>query len=169
MKEKRICRWLSPAHQVGQSFCSYILIDNTHYLARSTVIRIPDSDLTSDAVWTQMDKFTAAIESESGNYRQGTLLEESTPDSIYHFAFNDLPMKTMIKLFLLRRNLLMRHFMSRMNPIFEELDKYIGCHVVIPGSDGVNGVLAQVKRRKRDSAGNLIGTANQKPILDSQV
>ena len=27
-KSKRLCRWLGPAHQVGQAFCSYILLDN---------------------------------------------------------------------------------------------------------------------------------------------
>lgn len=52
---------------------------------------------------------------------------------------------------------------------FDELDEYIGCQVVVPGSDGVNGVLAKVRGRKRDSAGNLIGSPNHNPILDTRV
>ena len=48
----------------------------------------------------------------------------------------------------------------------EDLDKYIGAQVVLPGKDRVE-VLCKVKGRKRDANRILIGECNGNPILDS--
>lgn len=32
-KSKKICRWLGPAHEVGQSFCHWVLLSNANYIA----------------------------------------------------------------------------------------------------------------------------------------
>ena len=41
----------------------------------------------------------------------------------------------------------------------DTLDNYIGAKVVVPGQDSVP-VLATIKNKKRDQAGNVIGNAN---------
>ena len=41
-KSKLLCRWLGPAHQIGQAFCSNILLNNAEYIERSSVISIED-------------------------------------------------------------------------------------------------------------------------------
>jgi hypothetical protein len=45
-------------------------------------------------------------------------------------------------------------------------DKYISARLLLPDGDGV-ARSAQIKRRKRDEDGNLIGRSNQNPILDT--
>ena len=50
----------------------------------------------------------------------------------------------------------------------EDLNKYIGAQVILPGKDGIE-VLCKVRGRKRDSSGNLIGERNDNPILDTQI
>ena len=47
-KSKRLCGWLGPVHSIGQAFCSYILVDNREYYARSFVIYIDTNELQSD-------------------------------------------------------------------------------------------------------------------------
>ena len=51
----------------------------------------------------------------------------------------------------------------------ESLDHYIGTNVVVPGTKGIEPVLAHIKGRKRDQDGIPIGTENQNPILDTRV
>ena len=49
-KSKQLCLWLGPAHQVGQAFCSYIILDNSQRIARSSIIGIPQDEFLSDHV-----------------------------------------------------------------------------------------------------------------------
>ena len=60
-KSKRLCRWLGPAHQIGQAFCSYVLLNNAEYIARSSVISIEDHELQSDHMQAERKKFMATI------------------------------------------------------------------------------------------------------------
>ena len=39
-KSKRLCRWLGPAHNIGQAFCSYILLESSEFIARSSILGI---------------------------------------------------------------------------------------------------------------------------------
>jgi hypothetical protein len=69
-KEKKICRWLGVASNVGQSMCYWILLSNGEYIARSTVIPIPDSDLNITTVQDQMKTFTASLHEEIGDHNK---------------------------------------------------------------------------------------------------
>jgi hypothetical protein len=50
----------------------------------------------------------------------------------------------------------------------ESLDEYINAEIILPDKEGIP-VLTKVKSRKRDPAGDPIGTANSNPILDTRV
>ena len=43
-KSKQLCRWLGPVHDIGQSFCSYILLDNAECIIHSLVIALLPED-----------------------------------------------------------------------------------------------------------------------------
>ena len=171
-KEKKLGRWLGPAHQIGQALCYYILIDNAEFIARSSVIPVPDPDLLSDSMKSITTSFTSSVEDKIGNYRQPTY-DEAKPESIYYHAFGDTsdiddnaefvnvtPSGELIDAPLVA---------DQNDAYFDDLDEYINTQVVVPGRDGATNVLARVARRKRDSSGNLIGKSNSNPILDSRI
>ena len=80
-KSKRLCRWLGPAHEVGQAFCSYILLDNAEYIARSSVIGLEDHELTTDNMKNEMSKFMTTVENAIGNHRQ-PIFNNTSPSTI---------------------------------------------------------------------------------------
>ena len=86
-KEKVLCRWLGPAHQVGQSFCFWILKSNSEFIARSTVILVLEHDLISDEMKERRDTFMHSVEARIGNAKQ-PLFNLADPDHIYYDAFD---------------------------------------------------------------------------------
>ena len=81
-KAKSLCRWLGPAHHIGQAFCHYLILSNGQYIARSSVIPIPDHDLTSEDMRQRTKEFTASLEKHIGNYRQPSF-NVANPAEIY--------------------------------------------------------------------------------------
>ena len=171
-KEKRLGKWLGPAHKIGQALCYYVLIDNAEFIARSSVIPVPDADLLSDEMKTMTTKFTSSVEDKIGNYRQPTF-DVTKPESVYFSAFDDpidvddnvdftefTPTGELVDAPISR---------DQNDAYFDDLDDYINTHVVVPGRDGATNVLAKIVRRKRDSSGTLVGTSHSNPILDSRI
>jgi len=168
-KEKKLCRWLGPSHQIGQSFCSWILLlDNAHYIARSTVIPVPSTDLQINLVKESCRKFTDSVESKIGNHHQAHVFNESSPHLIYYNAMGNNPESDDYVPYFDQDGLVLPVH-EQNEAYFDELDKYIGAKVVVLGNDGIQNVLAEVKRRKRDAQGNLLGKQNENPILDTSV
>ena len=60
---KQLCRWLGPAHQVVQAFFSYIILDNAHHIAQSSVIGIPQDEFLSYHIKKETKKFMTSLES----------------------------------------------------------------------------------------------------------
>ena len=87
-KEKRLGRWLGPAHRIGQALCYYVILDNAEFIARPSVIPIPEPDLLSDEMKALTTAFTRSLEDKIGNYRQ-PLHDVTKPESIYFHAFDD--------------------------------------------------------------------------------
>ena len=165
-KSKRLCRWLGPAHSIGQAFCSYILVDNGEYMARSSVISINDDDLLSDHMKGETKRFMQSIEERIGNHRQ-PIYKAMQPDSIYFDTFDD-DLDSDLNVLPYGDELVDAKTDEVNDAYLEALDNYIGAEVVIPGKDSLP-VLAKVKKRKRDPAGNPIGEENPNPILDSRI
>ena len=165
-KSKRLCRWLGPAHQVGQAFCSYILLDNAKHIARSSVIGIEQEELKSEFMKDETSKFMISVESIIGNSREG-IFDNTIPSSIYYNAFGDdtdaddnvLPYGD---------ELMDAKTETVDEAYLEALDSYIGAEVVLNNKEAIP-VLAKVKKRKRDAANLPIGEANANPILDTRV
>ena len=86
---KQLCRWLGPAHHVGQSFCSYIIKPDGEFLARSSVVPILDEDLLTDDMKNNMRKFMDNLESKVGNSKE-PIYQEDAPNRIYYDSFDDL-------------------------------------------------------------------------------
>ena len=169
LKEKRLCRWLGVAHNIGQSFCYWILLKNGSYIARSSVIPIPSEELGSTVLKEKMDLFTKELEGRIGNHDKHIVKDEKLQndenlyDDVFHSDANDekitYPWDSDLKdLPLYEEN----------ESTMKDLDEYIGTQITLMNEEGVP-ILAKVKNRKRDANGNLIGQRNDNPILDSRI
>ena len=165
-KTKSLCRWLGPTNGIVQSFCSYILLENVNFIARSSVLAIPDSDLNSSEIKTQMEKFMTNVETKIGNSKL-PVYDREHPNKIYYDLFiDDYDYDDVV---LPYGHELIDTVPSEINePYLESLDNYLGAKVVLPGKDSLP-VLATIKKRKRDAQGNLIGEENNNPILDTRI
>jgi hypothetical protein len=167
-KEKKIGRWLGVAHEIGQSMCYWILTATASYIARSTVIPIPDEDLQSDSLKERMNNFDCSIKDIIGNHDHAIVNSEVlNNDDVYCDALFLPPEEsatlnpwddTFAKL---------EDFEENENTL-KVLDEYLGANVCLPGNDG-DEVLCKVKGRKRDTNGIPIGERNNNPILDSRI
>ena len=167
-RSKRLCRWLGPAHNIGQSFCSYILLNNAEFITRSSVIAVSPEEMTSDIMKQNCENFMTSVEQKIGNQRE-PLYNEVEPGKIYFDAFDEERSDDLIDL-PYGDEYTDAIPLEIDKPYLEQLDQYIGANVVIPGTTtDVQPVLAIIKGRKRDHNGDLIGTANANPILDTRV
>ena len=166
-KTKQLCRWLGPSHGIGQSFCSYILLDNGSFIARSSVIGISEAELHEENLKRLCDQFTKSVNEKIGNYKQGAY-NDSQPGEIYYTAFGDQSDED---------DNVLPYGAEEQSPQFDEvnqeyldsLDNYIGTNVTIPGKNGEPPVIAIIKGRKRDHLGNPIGEKHINPVLDTRV
>ena len=167
-KEKKLCRWLGIASQVGQSMCFWILLPNGEFIARSTVIPIPDEDLANITLKDRMNKFTLQLHDSIGDHTTAVVKGETVnDDKIYYDAFFDTTDDDEIT-WPWEKELEELPLADETEATLEALDLYIGTQVVLPGNDG-EMVLAKVAGRKRDHNGNLVGMDNENPILDTRV
>jgi hypothetical protein len=165
-KSKQLCRWLGPAHHIGQAFCSYILLDNGEFIARSSVIGILEHDITSAHMIMETKKFMDKVEEKIGNHKL-PIYDGANPMSIYYSAFqDDIDLDDNVLPY--GDELIDAKEIEANEAYLEALDTYIGAQVVVPGRDS-QPILAKVRKRKRDSSGEPIGNANPNPILDSRI
>ena len=68
-KSKLLCCWLVSTHQVGQAFCSYIILDNAPHISWLSYIAIQQDALLSDHMKDKTKNFITSLESLIGNYR----------------------------------------------------------------------------------------------------
>ena len=167
-KTKVLCRWLGPSHGIGQAFCSYLLTDKATFIARSSVIPVPDEELNTDIVRQNCVNFMASVEQKIGNHKDPLFVHDK-PDLIYYEPFGDTPIEdeTILPY---GDEIETAKTLNIDEEYLESLDEFIGANVVIPGSTpGIEPVIAVIKGRKRDHDGNVIGRANANPILDSRI
>ena len=172
-------RWLGVAHNIGQGMCYHVLTQNGKVLSRSTVIPLtPDDHLNPDhKAWK--NRFTAQIDSTIGNYTSSVIKGESiNDDDPYSTLFlEDDPDDDEEELveYLKIDDSESPYIRPQADeykevndiPFAEFNDKYIGQEVHLPVSGETKK--GQIIRRKRTHAGELVGTANPNPILDTRL
>ena len=166
-KSKCLCRWLGPAAGIGQAFCSYLLLSNAEFIARSSVISLTQDELNDEQVKLQQRRFMDSVHEKIGTYTEPKYNNSSD--------YND----SQIPIFIDENELQELPYGDEISeaipeeidqPYLEQLDQYIGAKVVIPGTtENTTPVLATIKGRKRDANGNLIGCKNANPIFDTRI
>ena len=150
-------RWLGPAMDVGPAHCSKILQDNGHVIYLSTFRSLTEEELIDPREEKLRCEFDSKIESKIGplTTNEATLAEDigidPTPEFEPYEDDDDEPYPKIPDV-------------DDVTP--EESDNYLGAEVDVSfGGDMKTGT---VVRRARNSEGELEGTANINPILDTR-
>ena len=145
--------------------CYWIILSNGEFIARSTVIPIPDEDLCSDGLKRRTEIFTTnlhlvisshvtPIEKDGSLEKDKYVIDLDDGDDGVVFPWEseleDVPLY------------------DESDKTQEDLNEYIGANVFMPGDDGVE-VLCSIRGRKRDANGKLIGTRDDNHILDTRI
>jgi hypothetical protein len=167
-KEKKLCRWLGISSRVGQAMCFNLLVDTGHFITHSSVIPVPDEDLNTSALQVQMDTFTRSVNDAIGDHKKAIVRGETVnDDELYYDTFFDSPTDD-DNTWPWESELEDLPLKDQDSNAMEDLDKYIGANIVLPGKDGEQ-VLTVVKGLKRGLNGELLGTKNDNPILDTRI
>ena len=78
-KREFLGRWLGPADHVGMALCYYIIKENGQIIARSTVRRLTDEELTNSEEIKAREAFTTQLTSAIGEFDGDLILETTNP------------------------------------------------------------------------------------------
>ena len=157
-------RWLGVASRTGRLMCYHVLNQKGQVLARSTVQRVTNLEMTTSSVKDTFNKFDQAIAEKFKSDHRGYLGEKPNPDNWADLLESD------------------EDFQDEFEKIFNDTsikeaddytpevleDTYLNMEVVLP-RDGDGPEFAKVTKRLRDKNGIPIGTANDNPLLDSRI
>ena len=149
--------------------CYWVLISNGNYIARSTVIPIPDEDTLSTSLKERMAAFTDSVHDVIGNHRWAIVQGESiNEEDLYYDAFFETGKELEGITYPYDMELKDIPLHKQDDQMQADLDEYINAKVLLPNKDGIE-VLCKVKGRKRDAEGNAVGDYHQNPILDTRI
>ena len=145
--------------------CYWIILSNGEFIARSTVIPIPNEDLCSDELKRRTEIFTTNLHLVIGSHE--VPIEKNRPLEKDKYVI-DLDSNDDGVVFPWESDLEDIPLHDENDKTQEDLDEYIGANVVMPGADGAE-VLCSIWERKRDANGRLIGARDDNPILDTRI
>ena len=150
-------RWLGPAIDIGPAMTSKILKENGQVIYSSTYRAITGDEMQDPKEKAQREKFDANIARRLGKPLTPKELKEIDPEAVtpeYELYEDDM-----------EGNHQSIPDVDDVTP--EELDNYVGAEVNLPFGGTMRA--GRVKSRARNAAGELVGTQNSNPILDTRV
>jgi hypothetical protein len=165
----KLGRWLGPAHGAGQGLAYHVLTQKGKVVTRSTVSKISSDEKATPEITERQDQFSKEIESNIGNFTQATI--DNTTDQNEDPYINLFESDNMDD-----EDIEFQEVDRDGNPVGvpdndhifqEEEDEYIGLSVPLPFEGETRE--GTIRSRKRNAAGDLIGTRSNNPITDSRV
>lgn len=162
MINRKLGRYLGPSHQVGDHMSCKVLIANGRLINRTSIFPLSEQELSTTAVKDAIVAYDKQLDDALGERAQPVLetdyispgereifeSPEFEPYEDEHQPDVSMPEADTMD--------------------FEGFDKYISARLMLPDESGILQK-AQVKRRKKDRDGKLIGRSNANPLLDSSV
>ena len=171
--DERLRRYLGPSHSSGQGHAHYILTDKAKVVTRSTVRDLNNDELKNVSIIERMDEFTKGIESLIGNYSKATMTHTDYNDNDPYdniFEMDNLDDDEILPISLeedANSTFIPDVDAVEDDPLYmEEGDKYVGMEVNLPHQGEMKS--GRVIGRKRNAEGNLLGTSNKNPLLDTR-
>ena len=155
---EKLGRNLGPAEDFGAGDCFFILTGKATTYVTNTMIKLSEDDYKDRDTIKRMERFDAVIDSKIGDkVKKAADMFADYPEPGDLFADDG-------------EEVIMEEPEASMPEVDdftpEELDEYIGAHVLLPvGSEVLRAV---VKRRTHDDDGRPIGLKNPNPMLDTR-
>jgi len=152
--DMKLGRWIGVATDVGQSMTYWLLTSKCTVIARSSVMRLRDHDLTDPVILKQQDEFMkriVEIQHLSTASQEPFILTESD------LKFSELSPEEENEIYTTPES-------DNFTP--EAYDEYILTQVMLPVGDTVQH--GEVIRRRRDHNSRPIGLRNSNPFLDTR-
>ena len=145
-------RWLGPDPDVGPALCSKVLKSNGQWIYTSTYRRLSEEELRDPKKREERAEFDRAVKEKLGGPDEFVDPDAKTPEyQLYEDDFEGTHVG-----------------IPDIDGVTPEInDEYIGAEVNLP-YDG-DMVAGRVTRRARNQDGELEGTSNANPILDTRV
>ena len=159
LERKRIGRYCGPSFDVGDFLCARILTDKGRFVSRTSVFPLKPEELSNDEVKKKLEAYETMLKDKLGE-RYKPLpeddedVEETTPQ---YEPYEPIEPDDTAPDELAEADEIQH----------EAFDKYISARVYMPQGDQLS--YGTVRRRKRDSDGNLIGRSNDNPLLDTSL
>ena len=168
-------RWLGPAENAGFGHTSNILTNKGRIVTRSSLRPMKEGELDNPDVKRRCSDYTREMESFIGNYANATFrAHEAYGDDPYEHIFppDDLDDEDILpQEFDEKGEPILRfeadNFLASDPPFVETNDEHIGVQLNLP----YKGELRRgtILRRKRNESGELVGTANENPLMDTRI
>ena len=157
---RKLGRWLGPSDSVGQAMSSKILSAKGKIVHRTSVWPLSVEKSHDETFTAQKEQFNDSLREALGNRADGLPPgDEDEPDE-YNTATPHYEAYEDDKQGDVRKPDMDEHKV-------DSYDKLISAKVMLPLGDSLRS--GQVKRRKRDSEGNLVGRASSNPFLDTSM
>ena len=150
-------RYLGPSIDIGPAMTAKILKSNGQVIHTSTYRALTPDELGSDEQVKMRDAFDLLINAKLGAKTSSADLEKMDAETPTYARYEDTDDGKIDEADDNEEE-------DEITP--EVMDNYLGAEVLLPLGDKM--VSAKVHNRKRDADGELIGTANQNPILDTR-
>lgn len=161
-------RYLGPAENTGEGFTSYILTSTGAVIVRSSTRLLSTIDMNTIHIQNDMKMFMENMNMIIGNNAPSTMRHhtEYSEDPYEHMFPEDQFDDEEIEFFSSQND--HNDAIDKNDPpVSENTDEHIGLELMLPFSGEMKG--GRIMSRKRTSTGNLVGTANPNPILDTRV
>ena len=154
---RKLGRWLGPSRSVGQAMSSKVLTDKGKIIYRTSVWPLSSEKSHDETFTAQREQFDANLKAVLGARFEGMPIEQGEPDedgtdTPFYDAYEDDEQEDVRKPDLDQYKT-------------DSYDKLIAAKVMLPLGGSLRQ--GQVKRRKRNADGNLIGRPSTNPILDT--
>ena len=168
-------RWLGPTSNAGSGHTSHILTNKGQVITRSSLRPMKAGEVEDPEIKRKCSDYTREMESYIGNYSAATFRSHQAygSDPYEHiFEEDELDEEDILPQELdSNENPIHRldaeEFLQNDPPYVENTDEHIGMQVSLPYKGELR--LGHILRRKRNESGELIGTQNENPIMDTRI
>jgi hypothetical protein len=150
---KKLGRYLGPLHDIGQAMCLKILTNKGREISQTSVVPMSTEDKNSTVIKEKIEVYDKDLKDSLGKRIEGIAMIEDygIPEFVPYEDEDTEPI---------------------LIPEADDIDidathKFIQARVMLP--HGGQLATGKVIRGKRDHDGNLIGTGNTNPLLDSSL
>jgi hypothetical protein len=149
---KSLGRWLGPADSIGAKMTYFILTENGHVVARSSVVPLSAQELIDPVEVAARDEFTKKVTEYVGEFDEERILTIDR-DEMAEPTQGDPDVDEAEP--------------EQDNDVAAGPDEFQGAEIFLPHEDRTE--IAKVMGRKHNHDGNFIGRKHSNPFLDSRV